>query len=318
MFDPVALRHLIDLVGADRVCIGTDAPFDMADMHPADTIAAVPRLTAAERDQFASGLGELLERSGERHGDVSRVVMTKVGMFDLVGLRRLCEYHDVMGPPDFQLTFYLVAQQLLLHHGGKRYHPSVVAVITDFLSANYGILSKIVLSGLRAGDAPTSERDAPFDPLPCDPNLPDIADKQPSRIYSAGEHVLLLVENVDPIGARGAIKFRYVLVVCERQGRSPICFVTLENSPSTSNVLCVFEASGCHSNYGALRGRDVRQEFIDKGIRLIRERFDLGEIEELSTRREEASWWSFLPTAAGKATVVRAPAICAGIGAEVA
>ena len=69
---------------------------------------------------------------------------------------------------------------------------------------------------------------------------------------------------------------------------------------------------------GALRGRDVRQEFIDKGIRLIRERFDLGEIEELSTRREEASWWSFLPTAAGKATVVRAPAICAGIGAEVA
>lgn len=55
VFDPVALRHLIDLVGADRVCIGTDAPFDMADMHPADTIAAVPRLTAAERDQISFG-----------------------------------------------------------------------------------------------------------------------------------------------------------------------------------------------------------------------------------------------------------------------
>jgi aminocarboxymuconate-semialdehyde decarboxylase len=55
VFDPQALRHLIDLVGADHVCIGTDSPFDMADMHPADTIDAVPRLTAAERDQISFG-----------------------------------------------------------------------------------------------------------------------------------------------------------------------------------------------------------------------------------------------------------------------
>jgi aminocarboxymuconate-semialdehyde decarboxylase len=55
VFDPQALRHLIDLVGADHVCIGTDAPFDMADMHPADTIAAVPRLTTEEREQICSG-----------------------------------------------------------------------------------------------------------------------------------------------------------------------------------------------------------------------------------------------------------------------
>ena len=55
VFDPQALRHLIDLVGADHVCIGTDAPFDMADIHPADTIAAVPRLTTEERDQICFG-----------------------------------------------------------------------------------------------------------------------------------------------------------------------------------------------------------------------------------------------------------------------
>jgi aminocarboxymuconate-semialdehyde decarboxylase len=55
VFDPQALRHLIDLVGADHVCIGTDAPFDMADMHPADTIAAVPRLSAMERDEISFG-----------------------------------------------------------------------------------------------------------------------------------------------------------------------------------------------------------------------------------------------------------------------
>jgi aminocarboxymuconate-semialdehyde decarboxylase len=34
VFEPQALRYLIDLVGADHVCIGTDAPFDMADENP--------------------------------------------------------------------------------------------------------------------------------------------------------------------------------------------------------------------------------------------------------------------------------------------
>jgi aminocarboxymuconate-semialdehyde decarboxylase len=52
VFDPQALRYLIDLVGADHVCIGTDSPFDMADQHPAQTIASVPRLTEAERDHL--------------------------------------------------------------------------------------------------------------------------------------------------------------------------------------------------------------------------------------------------------------------------
>ena len=51
VFDPVALRYLMDLVGADHVCIGTDSPFDMGDEAPADTIAAIPRLTDAEREQ---------------------------------------------------------------------------------------------------------------------------------------------------------------------------------------------------------------------------------------------------------------------------
>jgi aminocarboxymuconate-semialdehyde decarboxylase len=49
VFDPQALRYLIDLVGADHVCIGTDAPFDMADVDPIGTIDAVARITPIER-----------------------------------------------------------------------------------------------------------------------------------------------------------------------------------------------------------------------------------------------------------------------------
>jgi hypothetical protein len=228
--------------------------------------------------------------------------MTKLGIFDLIGLRRLHEYHGVLGLPNSPLRFYLVAERLLLHYGAKRYHPVVVAVITDLLSANYNIISKIVLSE----PCQVSPRDAKpeelFYSLPLDSGMPDIANKQPSKIYSAGEYLLFLFENVWPIGVRRTIRFRYVIVVCDRQRRLPICFVTLENSTSISNVLCVFEANGSHSNYGALQSRDVLNDFIDKGKSLMRCRFDLGEIEELWSSRPPRPWWKVLQ---GRPRIVR-------------
>ena len=36
--DPQALRYLIDLVGAERIVVGTDAPFDMGDENPRATL----------------------------------------------------------------------------------------------------------------------------------------------------------------------------------------------------------------------------------------------------------------------------------------
>ena len=57
VFEPQALRYLIDLVGADHVCIGTDAPFDMADNDPTATIDAVPR-------DYAAGASVCLLRHG--------------------------------------------------------------------------------------------------------------------------------------------------------------------------------------------------------------------------------------------------------------
>src|SRR6201994_4380213 len=67
VFEPQALRYLIDVVGADHICIGTDAPFDMADNNPQGTIAAVPGLTAKERQCVCCGtaLKLLCEGSGK-------------------------------------------------------------------------------------------------------------------------------------------------------------------------------------------------------------------------------------------------------------
>ena len=64
VFEPQALRYLIDLVGADHVCIGTDAPFDMADDNPKATIDAVPGMTPLERQCVCCGTALKLLREG--------------------------------------------------------------------------------------------------------------------------------------------------------------------------------------------------------------------------------------------------------------
>ena len=64
VFEPQALRYLIDLVGAGHVCIGTDAPFDMADNDPRATIDAVPGITPRERQCICCGTALKLLREG--------------------------------------------------------------------------------------------------------------------------------------------------------------------------------------------------------------------------------------------------------------
>jgi aminocarboxymuconate-semialdehyde decarboxylase len=53
--DERPLRYLNDLVGADRVAIGTDAPFDMGEEHPLDRLERVRDITPEELEQVASG-----------------------------------------------------------------------------------------------------------------------------------------------------------------------------------------------------------------------------------------------------------------------
>ena len=52
--DPQAARHLINRVGADRVVIGSDHPFDMGPPDLMGAIDAIPDLTASEREYVCS------------------------------------------------------------------------------------------------------------------------------------------------------------------------------------------------------------------------------------------------------------------------
>ena len=56
--DPQALRYLIDLVGAERVVLGTDAPFDMGDENPRATLS---QLSPEEVMQLRRNALRLLE-----------------------------------------------------------------------------------------------------------------------------------------------------------------------------------------------------------------------------------------------------------------
>lgn len=51
VFEPQALGFLVDLVGAEHVFLGTDAPFDMGDETPLKTIADAPGLSINQRTQ---------------------------------------------------------------------------------------------------------------------------------------------------------------------------------------------------------------------------------------------------------------------------
>jgi aminocarboxymuconate-semialdehyde decarboxylase len=62
VFEPQALRYLIDLVGADHVCVGTDSPFDMADTNPLATIDNVPGITMHEKQCLCCGTAMKLLR----------------------------------------------------------------------------------------------------------------------------------------------------------------------------------------------------------------------------------------------------------------
>ncbi len=55
VFEPQAVSFLAGLVGAEKVFLGTDAPFDMGDETPLKTIADAPGLSDDQRARIAGG-----------------------------------------------------------------------------------------------------------------------------------------------------------------------------------------------------------------------------------------------------------------------
>jgi aminocarboxymuconate-semialdehyde decarboxylase len=60
--DPAVLRELVEFAGPDRVLLGTDHPFDMADPDPVATVRAAGLGAEAERAVLGGNAARLLER----------------------------------------------------------------------------------------------------------------------------------------------------------------------------------------------------------------------------------------------------------------
>jgi len=60
--DEAALRYLIDRVGADRVVLGTDDPFDMGEEDPVGRLPALRRLSVEDRERILGGNARRLYR----------------------------------------------------------------------------------------------------------------------------------------------------------------------------------------------------------------------------------------------------------------
>jgi aminocarboxymuconate-semialdehyde decarboxylase len=58
--DPAVLRELVATVGADRVVLGSDHPFDMGDLRPADSVRAAGLDTADEAAVLGANAARLL------------------------------------------------------------------------------------------------------------------------------------------------------------------------------------------------------------------------------------------------------------------
>ena len=55
VFDALALRHLVDRVGAAQVVVGTDYPFDMGSYDVHTLVDSTPGLSEAEREAILGG-----------------------------------------------------------------------------------------------------------------------------------------------------------------------------------------------------------------------------------------------------------------------
>lgn len=60
VYEPLALRHLIDAVGASQVVVGTDYPYDMGHYEPHRLIASIPGITPEEQSMILGGTAQRL------------------------------------------------------------------------------------------------------------------------------------------------------------------------------------------------------------------------------------------------------------------
>ncbi len=115
--------------------------------------------------------------------------------------------------------------------------------------------------------------------------MPDVASTKPHRAFGGDQTVMLLSKNVSSYGDAAAnplqVTFPYVLSVMNRNTKSFLLMVTLEDSLAAKNVLCVTEPDDVRSNLGTNPSLRDEALFVAAAQALVRKHLGIGPITEL-------------------------------------
>ncbi|WP_027252382.1 hypothetical protein [Photobacterium halotolerans] len=179
-------------------------------------------------------------------------VMKTVNVLDIAWNQKYSEYEGAI------YVAYLVFSGML-KAGDTRANEvmgKIEYVQNDWLSK--GLVRKELASRFlsKAKEWTQGEVQSPSQGGEFSPNMPDIMQSEPVSVHTAGQYLMLLVEDVPSIGERMAgtkmpLRFPYVLAVMNSSNNQLTMFITLEVGFTDSVFLCVFDAAGTHSNLGS-------------------------------------------------------------------
>jgi hypothetical protein len=124
----------------------------------------------------------------------------------------------------------------------------------------------------------TSHADESSRTMPIAPSMPDVAAGEPVSIWKAGDYLLVLFADLEPLSARiigdaslTGLHYLATLAVIDRRSGLPQMYVTLEES-SAGAFFCCFTEEGIHENLGIVDDPSVAA-FTSKALDLFKKRF---------------------------------------------
>jgi hypothetical protein len=107
--------------------------------------------------------------------------------------------------------------------------------------------------------------------------MPDVVGSEPVAIWKAGDYLLVLLANLNPISARiigdaslTGLIYPATLVVIDRRSNLPRMYITLERS-AAGTFFCCFTQAGIHENLGLVDDMSL-EAFTSKAFALFRKR----------------------------------------------
>lgn len=104
------------------------------------------------------------------------------------------------------------------------------------------------------------------------PDMPDISKCHPIKRFDIGEYTAVLVRNAPNVaGYPDTVEYMYVMALFADSDPMPIYYVTAEKSLSGKILLCAFDQTGNHDNFGCNSDWSDINTFSTEALSILRE-----------------------------------------------